>query len=338
MSAGNASCEVGQASAPEESTSRAATPGVESQHLPCPTLSSRPEDSTQRESTPHCHSVSERDSNDEAEQVKLKCGQRRATLRQGIRRSQGTPHVNSDSRHEAEAVTTPGSPRHRFGHRRRDGTAAGDDDMDHSPRGSEREQNDSEIRPPPSKRRKVSSPNRTTLQSATVRRTRSGGATPRSGVQGSAPGRKCAGLLSIPSAPSSQASRKGRAAEAVSAKFEERPVENAFLKCVTVNGVTTFQLQWSVGPCAKHAHWDRATGNRECKSPVKRSLSTKRRKITRLPFTPGEDDLLIRLKNQGLPWKEIHRQHKNAFPQRHRGEGCLQVRYCTKLKQSQSSN
>jgi hypothetical protein len=103
------------------------------------------------------------------------------------------------------------------------------------------------------------------------------------------------------------------------------------LKYVTVSGMTAFQLQWSVGPCTKHEYRDRAARNRQCKSPVKGNLPAKRG-VMRLIFTPNEDDLLIRLKNQGLSWEEIHRQYKKAFPQRERGMGSLQVRYCTKLK------
>jgi hypothetical protein len=54
---------------------------------------------------------------------------------------------------------------------------------------------------------------------------------------------------------------------------------------------------------------------------------------TRACFTPAEDRLLVELKNQRLPWQDIHKQFTGAFPHRARGVGSLQVRYCTKLKE-----
>ncbi|RYP73406.1 hypothetical protein DL770_007775 [Monosporascus sp. CRB-9-2] len=46
---------------------------------------------------------------------------------------------------------------------------------------------------------------------------------------------------------------RGRAGKAISAKFEEWPLENAVLKRVTEDAVVTFQLQFTWGPYAKHS-------------------------------------------------------------------------------------
>ncbi len=68
----------------------------------------------------------------------------------------------------------------------------------------------------------------------------------------------------------------------------------------------------------------------QCKSPVKRHPSTKQSSTPRRPFAPEEDQCLVELKGQGLPWKEVHRQYSNAFPELERAEGTLRVR-STKL-------
>ncbi|KAB5518243.1 hypothetical protein GE09DRAFT_933727, partial [Coniochaeta sp. 2T2.1] len=102
--------------------------------------------------------------------------------------------------------------------------------------------------------------------------------------------------------------------------FEEWALQDVVLKCVTANGLATFQLQFVWDSCVNHRRKDPTTGRLQYQSPVKRR------------FTPEEDDLLVELKNQGLPWQDIHKQFTDAFPQRERRVGSLQVRYCTKLK------
>ncbi len=106
------------------------------------------------------------------------------------------------------------------------------------------------------------------------------------------------------------------------AKFEEWPLKDAVLKRAMVNGLATFQLQFTWDPCAEH---------KQHKSLVKRRPS-KWSSATRLAYTPEEDDLIVKLKDQGLTWREIYMRYKNAFPQRERRVETLQVRYYTKLK------
>ncbi|RYP56071.1 hypothetical protein DL771_012134 [Monosporascus sp. 5C6A] len=98
------------------------------------------------------------------------------------------------------------------------------------------------------------------------------------------------------------------------AKFEEWPFDDVVLKRVTANGVATFQLQFAWDSCANHRRKDPTTGRLQDQSPVKRRPTTKRGALTRARFTPEEDDLLVELKKQGLPWHEIHKQFIVAFP------------------------
>ncbi|KAB5513491.1 hypothetical protein GE09DRAFT_629412 [Coniochaeta sp. 2T2.1] len=206
----------------------------------------------------------------------------------------------------------------------------------HPSRASERdlEEEDDDICPPQRKRLKTSTPAQPTLGTSTGRRTRSSGGTSGSQqVQTSAPGRKRSGRRSIPSPPSSQCSTDEQVSVQVPmAKFEEWPLEDVVLKRVTANGMATFQLQFAWDSCANHTRKDPTTGRLQYQSPVKRRPSTKRGVSTRARFTPEEDDLLVELKNQGLPWQDIHKRFTDAFPQRERRVGSLQVRYCTKLK------
>ena len=116
------------------------------------------------------------------------------------------------------------------------------------------------------------------------------------------------------------------------AKFEEWPLEDVVLKRVTANGLAAFQLQFAWDSCANHRRKDPTTRRLQNQSPVKRRPSTKRGVSTRARFTPEEDNLLVELKNQGLPWQDIHKKFTDVFPQRERRVGSLQVRYCTKLK------
>jgi hypothetical protein len=116
------------------------------------------------------------------------------------------------------------------------------------------------------------------------------------------------------------------------ANFEEWPLDDVVLKRVTANGLATFQLQFVWDSCANHRRKDPTTGRLQYQSPVKRRPTTKRGASIRARFTPEEDGLLVELKKQGLPWQDIHKKFADAFPQRERRVGSLQVRYCTKLK------
>ncbi|ELR01982.1 hypothetical protein VC83_02522 [Pseudogymnoascus destructans] len=77
---------------------------------------------------------------------------------------------------------------------------------------------------------------------------------------------------------------------------------------------------------------------RVCASHAKRSSPAlqKQRKRGRLQYTAQEDNLLMRLKKKGLPWKEIHRAFIRAFSDR--SIGSLQVRYCNDLKDRDSES
>jgi hypothetical protein len=105
--------------------------------------------------------------------------------------------------------------------------------------------------------------------------------------------------------------------------FQEWPLEGATLKRVVEGGVATFQLQFSWDLCTERGNYVEAP-------PKGRTpLSAKGRG----PFTADEDAMLIKLKEQGISWKEIHGQFAAIYPGR--TSGALQVRYCTKLKDRQ---
>ncbi|KAJ9161134.1 hypothetical protein NKR19_g2534 [Coniochaeta hoffmannii] len=189
---------------------------------------------------------------------------------------------------------------------------------------------DDDFGAPPSKRRKtVAAIPATPKTTATQRLCSSGPAAQPREVQSLTHGGKRSPRRSIPSPLSSRASHDGKGAVgAVSARFEEWPLENVSLKRVTENGVTTFQLQFSWDSC------EHATESPRSESPVKKRNLAKRGATARAVITPDEDDLLIRLKEvDKLRWQEIHKKFTEAFPGRKRSVATLQVRYCTKLKQ-----
>jgi hypothetical protein len=73
------------------------------------------------------------------------------------------------------------------------------------------------------------------------------------------------------------------------AKFEEWPLEDAVLKRVTVNGLPTFQIQFTWNACTNVVHKDRATGQAiGSDSSTGWHNSTKRGSRTRVAFAPGE--------------------------------------------------
>ncbi|KAI3339720.1 hypothetical protein F4824DRAFT_507972 [Ustulina deusta] len=331
-----------------EEISHATPSGVESQHVSSPgrltSPSPGPEGATHRESTLRRDSAVENDSNDEAEPlpVKLRSCRRNAAPHCEIRRPLNTPTVDYDEEDDVEAVQPPNSqdsPRRHLGRRSR----AADEDMYHPLKGSEREQSeedDDNIRLLPSKRRKTSSPTQPTLlRRSTRQQTHSDrGASRSRQARTPVPGQRGSGRRSIPRPPSFQSSGDEVGPVQVPvASFEEWPLQNAVLRQVIIDGMATFQIQFTRDSCANHKRRESAPGNRPHKPPVKRRRPTKRGTVTKLAFTLEEDDLLIKLKKRELSWKEIHSQFTEAFAQRERSIGTLQVRYCTKLKERQSS-
>ena len=207
-----------------------------------------------------------------------------------------------------------------------------DDEKDYQPpiEGGEgeqdKEEDDNDVRPTPRKRSKIDSPTHATLNSTFAQRLRPRGHISQTRkFQTPARGRGRPRRQTIPSPPSSTSHDDQGSAEPAFAKFEEWPLENACLKRVTENGVTTFQLQFSWDSCTKNGH---ETRNR--RNPAKSRNSAKHTPVTKVAFTAEEDNLLIELKRQELSWQETYEQFTEKFPGR--SKGTLQVRYCTKLK------
>jgi len=272
----------------------------------------QPNDGTRRQSTP-CHdSASDGDNDDEAEPPRVKPKARRSgpAIRHGIRHPPGSLSVESNNENEAEAVQQSDgqdSPRRRLGRRRHAGTMAEDESMYHPSEGSEREpdeEDDDGLRQPLRKRPKVSpfiqsSP----LRTATRRQIRSNGGVSRPRqARKSAPSRMYKGRRSIASPLSSQGSNKEKEpAETFVAMFEERQIEAAVLKAAIVNGVATFQLQWSQDlACANHRPEDRASGSQRCKPlPKRRSSADHQARKNPLPK-----------RTEGPPTSEINDQEE----------------------------
>ncbi|KAK0613148.1 hypothetical protein B0T17DRAFT_400451 [Bombardia bombarda] len=189
-----------------------------------------------------------------------------------------------------------------------------------------------DIRPPPPKRRKASS--LTTLASLRTRRhLRSHDAASQPQARASASGRTQSGRHNV--SRSSQGSINEGNDQVPRAMFEKWSLGNAVLKRVIVDGLGTFQLQFTWDSCATHKREDCTARQPQDKSRAKESRSLRRGGGT--PLTP-EDNLLVELKSQGLSWKEIHKRFTQAFPDRERSMGSLQVHYCTKVKRRQTSS
>ncbi|OBT74042.1 hypothetical protein VF21_07845 [Pseudogymnoascus sp. 05NY08] len=133
------------------------------------------------------------------------------------------------------------------------------------------------------------------------------------------------------------------------ADYQEYPLQGS-LKCVRIRRETTYNLEYRLldlpdsfrPPIGLHMSNSTSSGEsvggsahpQVCASYAKRSSPAlqKQRKQGRLQYTEQEDNLLMRLKKKGLPWKKIHRAFFRAFPGRERSIGSLQVRYCNELK------
>ena len=250
-----------------------------------------------------------------------KPGRRGDKVRHGGFRSPHMLSVDPGDERGAGKQSDQDRPRRRPARRRRDG-----------PRDEEDEEGDN-ICPPPPKRHKASS--LTTLASLRTRRhLRSHDAASQPQVRASASGRTQSGRHNVFSSRSSQGSINEGNDQDPRAMFEEWPLGNAVLKRVIVDGLATFQLQFTWDPRAMHKREDCAAGQPQDKSRINGSGSLRRGGGAESPLTP-EDNLLIELKSQGLSWKEIHRRFTQAFPDRKRSMGSLQVHYCTKVKRRQ---
>ncbi|KAI1119946.1 hypothetical protein F5Y10DRAFT_144415 [Nemania abortiva] len=324
-----------------------ATPsGVEFQHVPSSgRLTSPPlglESGTHRESTLRRDCEVESESNNKTSPLPVKPTflPRKAAPHCGIPPLNATV-VDCDEEDDVEVMEQPNSrdgPLRHSGRRPR----AEDENVYHPLKGNEQEQNEEldNIRLLSSKRRKTSSRTQPTLlRRSTRQQTHSDrGAFRLRQARASGPCQKRSSRYITPSPPSSQNPGDGVGLVQVPmASFEEWPLQNAVLRQVLVDGMATFQIQFTRDSCSNHMRKDSATGNRP-KSPGKTCRPTKRGAVTKLAFTLEEDDLLIKLKKRELSWKEIHLQFAEAFPRQERSVGSLQVRYCTKLKERQSSD
>ncbi|KAK3371613.1 hypothetical protein B0T24DRAFT_327555 [Lasiosphaeria ovina] len=128
--------------------------------------------------------------------------------------------------------------------------------------------------------------------------------------------------------------------------FQDWRLEDAVLKRVIVDGVATFQLQFSWTPYAA----DCVTGSRQSGSPAKMRLfatpalsdSPVKSRRSRTSWSREEDTLLIDLRNQGLRWNEISKRFAAYFGVENRSQAALQTRYSrvmmTKGRESSSGS
>ncbi|KAM3547887.1 hypothetical protein ARSEF4850_009742 [Beauveria asiatica] len=123
----------------------------------------------------------------------------------------------------------------------------------------------------------------------------------------------------------SESDKGSDCSKASTASFGEWQLQNAALKCLTIDGVPTYQLQFQ----RMQAHSSSQQSRR-----LRKAVSSGRvgRSCKSIRFSAAEDRLLNQLKTSGeLTWKEIHRQFDEEFPGR-RSLGTLQVHYSTKLR------
>ncbi|RYP25339.1 hypothetical protein DL767_008434 [Monosporascus sp. MG133] len=112
----------------------------------------------------------------------------------------------------------------------------------------------------------------------------------------------------IPGQPSLQGSAWKRSpVKSAAAKFEEWPLGNAVLKRILVDGVATFQLEFSLNACANHGQRDRAPESLRRKLLAEGTSSTGRALPSRIAFAPEGNEFLEQLKEgkDQLPWKQI---------------------------------
>ncbi|KAK4206404.1 hypothetical protein QBC37DRAFT_300861 [Rhypophila decipiens] len=109
------------------------------------------------------------------------------------------------------------------------------------------------------------------------------------------------------------------------AKFEEWPLENAVFKRVTLDGIATFQLQFSWDPCL-----DQDRHRVRSSIAVARSQGSPKPTLRRARYTPQDDAKICQLKEQGLSWLAIAKQLPG------RSAPAIEARYYAKLKPSPS--
>ncbi|KAH6983648.1 hypothetical protein BKA56DRAFT_719228 [Ilyonectria sp. MPI-CAGE-AT-0026] len=136
----------------------------------------------------------------------------------------------------------------------------------------------------------------------------------------------------ILSPASSQATSDETEVRAVLASFEEWPLENSSLKCITENGKTTLQAQFDWTPCTKHGHASSIFQDRVDLPSTRMRSRAKRASAPRAKYTAQEDDLLIELKEgrKMLAWPEIHQRFSKTYSGR--SVESLQIHYSMKLK------
>ncbi|PMB65163.1 hypothetical protein BM221_008519 [Beauveria bassiana] len=123
----------------------------------------------------------------------------------------------------------------------------------------------------------------------------------------------------------SESDKGSDCSKASTASFGEWQLQNAAVKCLTIDGVPTYQLQFQRMQTHSSSQQSRRLRKAASSGRVGRSCKSIR-------FSAAEDRLLKQLKTSGeLTWKEIHRQFDEEFPGR-RSLGTLQVHYSTKLR------
>ncbi|RYO77062.1 hypothetical protein DL764_010249 [Monosporascus ibericus] len=103
---------------------------------------------------------------------------------------------------------------------------------------------------------------------------------------------------SMRSVPLSHRSSESGDIEAMAAKFEEWPLQDATLKRVFVNGEAIFQLQFGWHPLANNLPACRTSRNGRRTPATRRKDGAKRNSVTSPAFAPEEDDLLVKLKER----------------------------------------
>jgi hypothetical protein len=133
---------------------------------------------------------------------------------------------------------------------------------------------------------------------------------------------------SIPCPPSSQGPASDEeTTKAHAAKFEEWPLGNAVFKRVTLDGITTFQLQFTWDPCLEHDGRRVRSSTRAAKS---QGTTGNPKPTRRARYTSQDDAKICQLKEQGLPWLAMVKQLPG------RSAPAIKARYYAKLKPSPS--
>ena len=124
------------------------------------------------------------------------------------------------------------------------------------------------------------------------------------------------------------------------AEYQEWPFQG-FLKRTRIGNETTYNLEFQLSNVPEHLHLpilSEALGMRSRETPVKATtphntgthskvyLAKVRPQIKRVRWTPEEDATILKMREDGCSWAEIHA----ALPLR--TKETIQVRYSTKLK------